>query len=445
MSIKPQNTRVTLDVAEQDFVRLALQSLGSDPTEVQAGCFVLEIPDSARARFENATSVNFRLAPSADMRVLGVEEPKFDECPLLTTESALWVWIVEMLGREDGILDTRPVYQPTRVHEISQKLFAAYHVQGGNMHLAGCTLEERPILRLSLWTPHSDSRRLIHCYLTPEGERLSEEQILRLGLDQLTVRREPPRIVPEELRIWRQQAEAICLGDAGSSEVEIISTAVVWCKHADGKVAFEIGNGRGEVGFSAWAKPLVDGVDKPTPFYCPATDRSSYRLAATEDGRISVEEGIATCEATRQRVLETELDTCSATGKRVCRSLLTVCPVTRSRVQKGELLSCSMCQQQVSPTAIKEGRCQACRNLQQVSKDDPLLARILGEHPKLDRRGRWRIAETERVYIVTASALWRRLLLVIDKESLDLIRIAECNRLARRWVDAPPIDQNDLA
>ena len=104
----------------------------------------------------------------------------------------------------------------------------------------------------------------------------------------------------------------------------------------------------------------------------------------------------------------------------------------------GELVSCAQCRQQVSPHAISGGRCRACRSLQPVTPDDPRLARILGEYPKLDHWPRWQLAETASVYVLTARSLLRRLLLVLDKESLEALRVAEGFRLTRHWPEIPP-------
>ena len=42
-----------------------------------------------------------------------------------------------------------PAAQPQGVHELSQRLFDTYTVDQGNVHLGGCTLDDRPLLRLT--------------------------------------------------------------------------------------------------------------------------------------------------------------------------------------------------------------------------------------------------------------------------------------------------------
>jgi hypothetical protein len=62
---------------------------------------------------------------------------------------------------------------------------------------------------------------------------------------------------------------------------------------------------------------------------------------------------------------------------------------------------------------------------------------VLGEYPRLNRWSHWRIAETATAYILTSAYFFYRLLLVIDKESLAIWRMAEGPRLAGRWTDVP--------
>jgi hypothetical protein len=69
-----------------------------------------------------------------------------------------------------------------------------------------------------------------------------------------------------------------------------------------------------------------------------------------------------------------------------------------------------------------------------VSKADPRMAHVLHEHPWLDRRGRWRISETEAVYILTASSWLKRLLVVLDKETLKIQHVATANRFFGGWM-----------
>ena len=93
---------------------------------------------------------------------------------------------------------------------------------------------------------------------------------------------------------------------------------------------------------------------------------------------------------------------------------------------------------------LAEGVCAACRGLKKVSKDEPRLAWILGEHAGLDRWNHWQLAETATVYIVQASGLLKRLLAVVEKETLAVQRLATAPRLTSTWVDVPETERAEL-
>ena len=66
------------------------------------------------------------------------------------------------------------------------------------------------------------------------------------------------------------------------------------------------------------------------------------------------------------------------------------------------------------------------------------MARILHEHPALDRWRRWRMSETSRVYVLVATGWLKRLLVVVDKETLELRHMATGSRLSHRWTAIEP-------
>ena len=144
------------------------------------------------------------------------------------------------------------------------------------------------------------------------------------------------------------------------------------------------------------------------------------------------------CAETGRQVLQNELVTCAATGRRVLAELTKTCPVTGLPELAAVMVNCAHCGQLVSPAAIERGRCRGCRDLKGVSLTDPRLARVLHEHAELARWSNWRISETPVVYVLTASAWLKRLLLVVDKQSLRLQRVAQAGRFAGHWEVIPP-------
>jgi len=203
---------------------------------------------------------------------------------------------------------------------------------------------------------------------------------------------------------------------------------VLWCKFAEGKLRFTIGDRSTDLPFSGWARTL-----RPPPFVCPHTGVRTFHLARTDDGRIAASEQILRCEVSGRRALRSEMAVCAMTGKTVLAELTRTCSVTGARVLAADMATCAMCGQQVSPTAIRKDRCSACRGLRPVGKADPRMARVLHEHPALDRWGGWRISETAAVYILTANGWIKRLLVVVDKDSLELKLLARGNRFLPHW------------
>ena len=71
------------------------------------------------------------------------------------------------------------------------------------------------------------------------------------------------------------------------------------------------------------------------------------------------------------------------------------------------------------------------------------MARVLSEYPRLDRWRKWRIAETSTSYVLVAAAFIKRLLVVVNKESLEVLRLATRNRFSSHWDEPPPTERQE--
>ena len=195
---------------------------------------------------------------------------------------------------------------------------------------------------------------------------------------------------------------------------------------------FTIGSEFVELPFADWACRL-----KVPAWICPHSGQATFHLAATDDGRIVAAEEIATCEKTNQRMLRSELVTCSVTGRQISSELAEICPVIQRPVLADKMTACPTCLLRVSPAAIVDTGCKACNKLTAIRKSDPRMCLVLGEHPGLDRWRRWRLAETPQAYVLEARRLMRRLLVVVDKQNLQTIRLATRSRFRSEWIDVP--------
>jgi hypothetical protein len=414
------------------FVRWALAGL-QIPVVCGAQDAVIELPEADRGAFAGQQRLRLPLAGHA---AAGQES--------LAWDGRFGRWLAERLQQSGPAVHARPRVQPMSVSEIAGTLFPAYQVDHGRMHLAGCQLTDHPFVRLSFVSDEGDDV-VRHIFVAPDGSTVSEDLVSRLGLDDLTpIAKAPPRIDEQTLRSLVSAGRRIAVKQSTEREpdattVEPIAVAVLWVRHAEGRMEFTVGAARASLAFSSWAKLLA-----PQPYAAKHSGASAFHLAATDDGRIDAAEQIGICQQSGRRVLRQELVECSVTGKRVLADFTEICSVSGRPALRHEFATCTQCRQRVSRAVMAEGLCAACRGLKKVSKDDPRIAWILGEHAGLDGWNRWQLAETASVYVAQASGVLKRLLLVVDKETLAVRRLATAGRMTGTWIDANDAEQAEL-
>jgi len=428
-----------------DFVLWTLSVLELPVTAGEDGWYAYHVPEECRAGLGNVERILF----SPDSEPPGGDASGDDHTEryeLLTPDCRLFGWLVERLSKK-GPVHASPRSQPESVHELTPHIFDHYTVDGGRVRLAGCRLEDLPFARLTYRTNANGNSgtSLVNVFVAEDGQVADDKLLESLGLGDLRTRKHPPQPTqPEYLQQLVSAAKTRAASIFPDRQGEPVAVAVVWCKFAWIKLAFEIDDETGHLEFSGWARMIVDGTLTAPPFACPETRVESYHVSATDDGRITAAEAIATCEQSGKRMLASDLTTCTATGKQIAATLLTRCPVSGKQVSQMALVECGMCGQLVSPNTVRGGRCSACRQPKPLSKADPRMARVLDEHPGLDSWGRWKISETETVYVLVAAALLRRLLVVIDKDSLEALRVATRSALSSKWSDMPPLPRDEL-
>lgn len=398
-----------------------------------AGVYELSVPEDAVEDLGGSQTVRFTFEEASGENRAASER--------ISLSSPLFDWIVARLRKKGDVVHAAPASQPDSVRQLTARLFDAYTIDDGNVRLGGCTLEDQPLLRHSYRIRSTKSQtddRLVHIYTSIDGRPVDESLLSALRVDDVVpLEGKLPRVSDQDTRQWAVNGEKRAPVVAHDEQAELLITVVVWCKYFHCKLLFEIGEARTDLSFDGWAQLLVDGGIEPPPFECDHTGRRSHRLLAIDDGRITVPEAITTCEESGQEALESDLVACAASGRRVFPKFLRTCSVTGDRVVPAAMATCSMCRQCVSPSCLAGNRCQACRTMTAIRADDPRMARVLGEFPKLDRWSRWRIAETDTSYILSATSVLRRLLVVLEKEPLDAMHLATGSRFGRRWVDVP--------
>ncbi len=335
----------------------------------------------------------------------------------------------------EKIANLAPRGQPTSVHQVADRLFPAYKIDGGHAYLAGCTLENRLFMKVTVNRAGGSTS----FFLDSAARRLDDSVVRQLGLENTLELEKPPEPVEAELASLAKLAGRMVkdeFGDVSSGNVSNaaepprpqVELAALWCKYAQGKLRFTIGEQTADLPFCDWAATLV-----PPPFVCPYTGRKTFHLAATSDGRIVAAEEIETCAQSGLRLLRDDLIICSVSGKRVSRELTEVCPVTDEHVLSEEMVECESCRQRISPQSVESNRCRACRQPQSLAKDDPRWLRLQEAHPAARRWRRWNVSETADALIFNGSGLFKRILLVLDKDTLQPKHLAVGNRLSPAW------------
>lgn len=410
-----------------DFVRWALAQLELSWDETD-GRGRLPLDEMDRTAFDGQSELQLALEASPSDASVEPIEPgsRFDN------------WLIKRLRDAGPAVHVRPCDQPMAVNDVASRLFGAYRVDGGQVHLGGCQLDDLAFLRLSFAAIEGGRPCVRHVFVAHDGTSVSDELADRLGLTEVEpIVKFPPRIDNSALETLiaagrRIAAKSASSRDPSATTVEPIALAVAWVKHASGKLLFSVGDTTVETPFSGWARTI-----EAPPHIAEHSGASSFHLAATDDGRIDAVDQIAACEHSGRRVLVSELVTCCVTGKRVLEEFTELCPVSGQRALVDQFCTCACCQQRVSQAVVDNDICAACAQLSKIKKDDPRLVWIVGEHPGLERWNRWHLSETAEVYIARAESLMKRLLVVVDKETLAVEHLATSGRFSASWEPIP--------
>ena len=422
----------------KQFAMWALATLGIQVSTEDGHLYQFEVPESERDYFNGRGQVVFSASG---------EQPDttFADVQKLTSQAEFIGQLAGRLQAEGRWVHAMPTHQPASVRSLTPKLFESFFVEKGTVRLAGCSLEDRPILRLTF--RHSGmqagSGKLVHTYIDLEGVVFTADRVQQLGLEELRPwDQKPPQLDDHQVSHF----ESLVRTKPPSNGVgwELLVATITWCKFATGKLALVVGEHSVDVPFSGWAKMLADGHTQPGPYRCPISGEQTYRVTAIDDGRIVNTLAVVQCDQSGQRTISDDLVTCPVTGRRALHSFFEVCPVSGERVLAVALAPCPVCQPRVNPQVIKGNACLACRSMRSVRKEDPRMARLLDEYPGLDHWRKWKLFESSRVYILQTAGLARSLLLVFDKESMEPYRVAMAGRFSSTWADVSDLQRDEI-
>lgn len=316
--------------------------------------------------------------------------------------------LVARLAERDAPPDLAPDGQPERVHDLAAGLLGAYQVANGGSHIAGCHFEDVPFVRVTSVVGDSDPA-FEHTLYDAHGDAVPQPLADQLGLTHTKDLDYHPH--------GRPPGAVHGLAPRGGGPDAPLPTGVVWAKRVSGHLQFTIGDATLKAPFEGWASTL-----EPPLVTCPHTGRQTRSLALVEGLGIVAAEEIGRCEVSGRELLDRDLVACAATGKRVDPELTKPCPVSGERSLATEFLTCNRCGQQVSHASQQGGRCEGCRRMRRVRSGEPSLEAIKAAHPTLAGLRRWRLAETDAVYLLQGSQSLARYLLVINRNDLSVVQ-----------------------
>lgn len=345
-----------------------------------------------------------------------------------------------------GYRHLSPMGQPDSVHEISDALYRPFQTQvaedaGIHFRISGCQIDMVPFVQAE------DGR-----YYLLNGTQVSEQHATSLGLDDLQQREAPPhecttsvqrQSIADELE---RLAEQVRLADAADGRQWL-----VWCSHVHGVLVAEKDSESISVPFSMWGSRLNKGLDKCPPFHCPIGDVDTYNLACDDDGTITDADSIVTCPESGRRLQKAKLETCQATGKLMDPEGLSRCPVNNHLVSQSVLKKCNGCFQQVAPNALlQKGRCFSCRNLSRLISNantdsqrrwHEAWLQLQQKFPALAIGSKVRFAEQAKEWLVHAKIGRNSWILVVDRETLDILRAAKSGGWLKPWSEVKNLAQ----
>lgn len=352
------------------------------------------------------------------------EEDPTESEPFTTEAPAdILLELIDRLRERPSPPFARPIEQPTAVHDFTDRLFGAYQLDGGQAHLAGCHLEDVPLVRLTTVEDSGDTSATVsHRYFDELGTPIEIGQVEALGIDRVAPMEEPrPRIDMGRLERMLESARRAARDD------EPALATIVWAKHATGRLRFEFGEESLDLEFDGWASQLV-----APPIICPQTDIETFHLAADDEGVIAAADAIVPSVVTGRRRLAKELTECRATGKLAEAEHFGVSAATGDAVLKSELVTCGRCGLLIAPTEKQAGDCAACRAAKSVDLSDERWKEILAAHPGL-AGPKWRATQIAGALLLETSGWLRRRFVTLNDETLAVTHAAEAGRFSSAW------------
>ena len=301
-----------------------------------------------------------------------------------------------------------------------------------SIRMAGCTIEEWPILELASTSLNDGPDPASH-FISERGQMdAATVQTLRL-LDSVRLEREPDWFrSPSRREQLDQLVKSVIANPDERSNDE--RTRVIWCQHVDGKLHIELDKTVREIKFSGWSSQFSNGRSVCPPFLCQASGKSGYRLTADDEGDLTVPAALQTCASSGQELIQTKMSRCAVSDQWVEDSLLWTCPSSGDRIVESLASACEQCGQAFSPASNDGTLCHVCEKMSTKSGAFPeFVNQAVDSIPELASVKKWKWGSCEEYSVAIGHKLWSRFLVVWKHSINKPIRICQANRFGKTW------------
>jgi hypothetical protein len=434
-----RTSRAGLSASLTEQLDWTLASLGLRCATVDSGRLTIEpaeesVQDAAYRSDASATSLARRTSDSPSIAALPAE---VSASPASVSD---WLRLARKIQAQhgSGVWEGQPNHEPNTVREVATPLLAPFQVREGHVSLAGCTLEDRPSLRIGVVESRHGEASVRFSYFGPDGSAIDDRSLDQKGLNQVhTVAKRLRQTDHASIDRWMQAVEPQ-LEVAGAPALDIVDVSVLWSRWAAGKIVVQFTQGPSvSIPFAGWARDYVAGRLAAPMFRCPASGLTSYEVISLDDGTVTVPNAIGKCAISGRERLLTDLDTCQLTHQLVSRELLQRCASTGQWVLADKLTTCQWCERKSSPEMIVDQRCQNCRAENRLASDDVRLKPFLAVHQdavaKLGKLSRWQGWLDDQRGVLVGGNFWQQTFYVIDCPTGKIVRSGFRMRPWGKW------------
>jgi len=411
------------DKTTKEFALWAMSALQLRVEQTGDDYYAIYPDERHRDQFHGAQRIPFTFAES--------RSPSEGVLQRITATSPLFRWMRKQLNAIGPALHSAPLRQPVSLHELEPLIVSQFTLDGVTAKITDFRLQDRPLMRLT-FSATGDVLR--HRYFDGEGAEISGERLSVMQIEDLAPQvKWTSRLSDGRLSEWIDR----CLKSAESDSADCLAAVVVWCKWAQGRVTFSARRQSVSHPFADWAQSLVSQQHGAPAYACPLSELSSYHLAVDDQGRILPAEGIGVCSVSGKRVLQSELRRCEASGAMALPEHLETCPLSDRSVLSSQMLKCRATGLRVFQQATRAGVCEPCSQMQTLDSEDARIARLLDRYPPLTAWNNWRGAESGRLFFATAHRSLKKLLLVVNTESMETLGAGTGMRWGPGWKPVP--------